>query len=514
MTLPIALRSYAADQWLPASEGKPLLSAIDGTTVATMPEQVNVEIMIHHARSTGGPALRAMTFQQRGKMLRTLADALTARKEELYTLSAFTGATRSDSAFDIEGGIGALYVYASKSKSMPDARMLLDGGREILNKGDFVGQHVLAPLTGVAVHINAYNFPVWGMLEKLASTLLAGMPAVVKPGTDGAYLAEAAFRIMIDSGALPAGALQLILGSTGNLLDLLDGQDSVAFTGSAATANRLKSHPNIVRETVRFAAEQDSLNASILGPDVTADAPEFDLFVKEVVREMTQKAGQKCTAIRRILVPASLIDQVQDAVTARLTKMSIGDPREETTQLGALAGLRQREDVIANLAVLRGEADLVTGGEIPRLFGDLDKGAFFEPTLLRCDRPVFASDIHAVEAFGPVATLMPYIETDEAIALANAGKGSLVLSMFSHNPATIGQIVLGASTFHGRILIVDRNNAVFSTGHGAAMPHLQHGGPGRAGGGAELGGVIGMMPYLQRSAIQASGAMLEALAGL
>jgi oxepin-CoA hydrolase/3-oxo-5,6-dehydrosuberyl-CoA semialdehyde dehydrogenase len=511
MTNVIGLRNYAADGWLPAGEGAELVSAIDGSLVARMPDTADIGEMLDHARTVGGPALRKMTFQQRGAMLKALGAALTERKAELYALSALTGATKGDSAFDIEGGIGTFFVYASKSKALPDAHVMLEGGREILSKGDFLGQHILAPLTGVAVHINAYNFPIWGMLEKLAPTLLAGMPAIVKPATTGAYLSEAAFRIMIESGVLPPGAVQFLLGSTGDLLDRLDGQDSVAFTGSAATANKLKASANIVANTVRFAAEQDSLNASILGPDVAADAPEFDLFVKEAVREITQKAGQKCTAIRRIMVPASLIDPVQDAIVTRLAKATVGDPRADTTRVGALAGTSQRENVIANFGKLRAEADLVTGGEIPQMAGALAKGAFFQPTLLRCDKPAQAEAVHAIEAFGPVATIMPYADVAEAIALANKGKGSLVLSIFSHDPATVGQLVGGASPFHGRIMIVDGDNAEFSTGHGAAMPHLQHGGPGRAGGGAELGGVIGMMAYMQRTAIQGSAKILETI---
>lgn len=514
MTEPIALSLYAADRWTTPGDGAELLSAIDGTVVARMPEPANVEEMLHHARSVGGPALRAMTFRQRGAMLRALADALSARKDELYALSAHTGATRGDSMFDIDGGIGTLFVYASKAKAMPDAHVLVDGARETISKGDFLGQHILAPLTGVAVHVNAYNFPVWGMLEKLAPTLLAGMPAIIKPATCGAYLTAAAFRIMIDAGVLPPGAVQLVLGGTGDLLDRLDGQDSVAFTGSAATAHRLRANPNIIQKTVRFAAEQDSLNASILGPDATPDSPEFDLFVKEVAREMTQKAGQKCTAIRRALVPAAMIGAVQDALVARLAKATIGDPREETTRLGALAGTAQREDVMHNLAKLREEASVVTGGGVPDLDGPLAQGAFFKPTLLRCDRPMDADAVHAIEAFGPVSTLMPYDGIDGAVALANRGEGSLALSIFSHDGAAVGCMVLGTSAMHGRIMIVDRDNASFSTGHGAALPHLQHGGPGRAGGGAELGGVIGMMPYLQRTALQGGARILDEIAAL
>ena len=514
MSTVITLSSYAADQWLPAGGGAELVSAIDGSVVATMPAGADVAAMLDHARSVGGPALRALTFQQRGKILRALGDALTARKAELYALSHLTGATRGDNMFDIDGGIGTLFVYASKAKALPDTHVMLDGGREAISKGNFAGQHILSPLTGAAVHINAYNFPVWGMLEKLAPTLLAGMPMIIKPATAGAYLTEAAFRIMIESGALPPGAVQLLLGATGDLLDRLDGQDSVAFTGSAATATRLKAHPGIVANTVRFAAEQDSLNASVLGADVTADSPEFDLFVKEVVREITQKSGQKCTAIRRIMVPEALIDTVQAAIVARLGKTTVGDPREETTRMGALAGLSQRDDVAANVARLMAQTKVLTGGEKLELGGALAGGAFFAPTLLRCDHPEQAAAVHAIEAFGPVSTIMPYRDVDDAVLLANAGKGSLVISLFSHDPVFVAGLFSGSSTFHGRIMIVDRDSAADATGHGAALPHLQHGGPGRAGGGAELGGTIGMLPYLQRTAIQAAPATLDMLSGI
>ena len=391
---------------------------------------------------------------------------------------------------------------------------MTEGSREAISRGNFAGQHILAPLTGVAVHINAYNFPVWGMLEKLAPTLLAGMPIIVKPGHVGCYLTEAAFRIMIESGALPAGAVQLLLGNTGDLLDQLDGQDSVAFTGSAATAQKLKANPNIIANTVRFAAEQDSLNTSILGNDTTADSPEFALFIKEVVREMTQKAGQKCTAIRRAMVPANLLDAAQDAIVTRLSKTTVGDPRDEASRMGALAGLTQRSDVIANVKLLSKEASIVTGGEPLALGGALDGGAFYAPTLLRCENPYAAETVHAVEAFGPVSTIMPYQDIDDAVALANAGQGSLVMSLFSHDPAVVAAMVSGSSIFHGRMMIVDRDSAADATGHGAALPHLQHGGPGRAGGGAELGGILGMMPYLQRTALQAAPATLDILKGL
>ena len=512
MTEVTALASYAEDRWLPAGGGKELVSAIDGTPVAIMPFAADPAVMLAHARAAGGGALRSLTFQQRGAMLRRLAEALTARKEELYQLSYHTGATRSDSAFDIDGGIGALFFYASRAKSLPDAHVMLDGGREAISKGNFAGEHILAPLTGAAVHINAYNFPVWGMLEKLAPTLLAGMPTIVKPATLGAHLTAAAFRIMVDCEALPPGAIQLLLGDTGDLLDRLGGQDSVSFTGSAATAARLRAHPGVAANTVRFAAEQDSLNASILGPDAAPGTPEFDLFVKEVVREMTQKAGQKCTAIRRALVPTAALDAAQAAIVARLDKVTIGDPRDEATRLGALAGLGQRADVERNVSLLGADATVVTGGEAVVLDGNLSRGAFFAPTLLRCEDPWSSPAVHAVEAFGPVATIMPYGDLDDAAALANAGAGSLVLSAFSRDPRVLRALVGGSSPFHGRMLLVDRDSAADSTGHGAALPQLQHGGPGRAGGGAELGGLTGMLPYMQRTAIQGAPATLDLLA--
>ncbi|MES1975660.1 MAG: phenylacetic acid degradation bifunctional protein PaaZ [Pseudomonadota bacterium] len=508
MTDVITLASYAADRWLPEAGGAELLSAVDSTVVAVLPGAADVGEMLDHARRVGSSALRRLTFEARGKLIRALADALSARKEELYELSYATGATRADSAFDIEGGIGALYVYASKAKELPDTHVLVDGPREAISKGNFAGQHILSPLHGAAIHINAYNFPVWGMLEKLGPTLLAGMPAIVKPASVGAFVTAAAFRIMIDTGVLPPGALQLLLGPTGDLLDRLDGQDAVAFTGSAATAAKLKAQPNILRETVRFTAEQDSLNASILGADATPDSPEFDFFVKEVVREMTQKAGQKCTAIRRALVPVNLVDDVERAIIARLGKIAVGNPRAEGVRMGALAGLPQRDDVRANIAKLATEARIVSQ-DTAFVDADDNRGAFLAPTLLRCDDPVHATLVHQVEAFGPVSTLMPYSDATQATALARAGKGSLVLSLFTHDPKLVDDIVLGTASSHGRILIVDRDSAADSTGHGAALPHLLHGGPGRAGGGAELGGLHGMHHYLQRTAVQAAPATLD-----
>jgi oxepin-CoA hydrolase/3-oxo-5,6-dehydrosuberyl-CoA semialdehyde dehydrogenase len=509
---PIALASYAQDRWLTAGGGDELVSAVDSSVVALMPRPADVGEILDHARRVGARALHHLTFQQRGKLLRALADALSARKEELYELSYATGATRPDSAFDIEGGIGTLYVYASKAKTLPDSRILADGPREAISKGNFAGQHILTPLAGAAVHINAYNFPVWGMLEKLGPTLLAGMPAIVKPASVGSFVTAAAFRIMIEADVLPAGALQLLLGSPGDLLDRLDGQDAVAFTGSAATAATLKARTNIVREAVRFTAEQDSLNASILGPDAMPGSPECDVFVKEVVREMTQKSGQKCTSIRRALVPAAILDAAEAAIAARLAKIVVGNPRAEGVRMGALAGQQQRDDVRANIARLKGEARVVSGeAGIDLLDADEAKGAFMAPTLLRCDTPISATLIHEVEAFGPVSTLMPYDGIDEAVEIARAGKGSLVCSLFSHDLATVAELVLGAASTHGRMMIVDRDSAADSTGHGAALPHLLHGGPGRAGGGEELGGFIGMKHYMQRTAIQAAPATLDTI---
>ncbi|HEX4860141.1 MAG TPA: phenylacetic acid degradation bifunctional protein PaaZ [Rhizomicrobium sp.] len=451
-----------------------------------------------HARETGGPALRAMTFHQRAKMLKSLGDAIMARKEDLYALSAETGATRSDSWIDIEGGAGTLFSYASKGRrELPNDRILIDGAPEALSKrGTFVGLHVYTSLQGVAVHINAFNFPVWGMLEKLSPTLLAGVPAIVKPATATAKLAKAAFDIMVDAKVLPEGAVQLVMGGVGDLLDHLTGQDVVSFTGSAETAAKLKSHPAIIREGVRFIAEQDSLNASVLGPDATRESPEFELFIKEVVREMTVKAGQKCTAIRRAFVPSALIDDAEAALKDGLAK--------EAASMGALVSTAQRDDVRAKVKELARDADIV----VAEADSGAREGAFMSPVLLRCDQPEKSRRVHEVEAFGPVATLMPYRDIDEAIALVNRGKGSLVMSLFTHDPAIAEQVVMGTGAFHGRVAIIDRDCAKESTGHGSPLPVLVHGGPGRAGGGEEMGGIRGVLHYMQRTALQGSPRML------
>ncbi|GAA0313357.1 phenylacetic acid degradation bifunctional protein PaaZ [Sphingomonas oligophenolica] len=509
---PIKLMNFVSGSWFEARDGVDAVqSAVTGQTVAELGSSgVDFARMAAYARSAGGPALRAMTFHDRARMLKGLAEAIIARKEELYALSAHTGATRTDGWIDIEGGAGTLFAYASKGRrELPNDTVLLDGPIEPLSKrGTFVGQHIFSSLHGVAIHINAFNFPCWGMLEKLGPAFLAGVPAIVKPASSTAYVTEACVRIMLDTGLLPDGALQLIVGSVGDLFDHLTCQDVVSFTGSAATAQKLQSHPVIARESVRFIAERDSLNATLLGPDCTPESPEFDLFVKEVIREMTTKAGQKCTAIRRTFVPASLIDAVEQAIAARLAKVVVGDPSVEGVTMGALVSERQLRDVRATIAELAKEARIV--------FGDPDtppaeNGAFMSPVLLRCDAPWASENVHDKEAFGPVSTLMPYADLPDAIALCNRGQGSLVMSVFTYDPAVASAVVTGAAAYHGRVLIVDRDCARESTGHGSPLPGLVHGGPGRAGGGEELGGIRGVHHYMQRSALQGSPRMLASV---
>ncbi len=515
----LMLKNYARDQWFEASGGlSDILSAVDGEVVArTGTEGLDFQAMLDHARTAGGTNLRKMTIHERAFMVKGLASAIMDRKEELYALSTATGATRSDSWIDIEGGAGTLFVTSSKARrELPDAQVLTDGDFEpIGRKGSFIGQHVYASLQGAAVHINAFNFPVWGMLEKLGPTLIAGVPAIVKPATQGAQLAEACVRIMLESGLLPEGALQLIVGPVGDLFDHFTCQDVVSFTGSAATAAKLKNHPVVMRESVRFVAEQDSLNASILGPDAGPGSEEFDLFVKEVVREMTVKAGQKCTAIRRALVPAPFIGDVEEAVRARLAKIVVGNPADEGVKMGALASMRQLEDVRAKARLLASEAELVFGDpeRVDAAGVEPGQGAFISPLLFRADRPWEAKVVHDVEAFGPVSTLMPYKDIYDAIALANRGKGSLALSVFTYDPAIAREFVMGAAAYHGRIVLIDRDCAKESTGHGSPLPMLIHGGPGRAGGGEEMGGVRGIKHYMQRSALQGSPRTLSAIAG-
>jgi len=510
---PITLQNYAEGKWIAGVRGlAELRSAIDGEVVAlTSSQGLDFAAMLKYAREEGGPALRALTFHQRALMLKALADALTAKKEALYELSYNTGATKADSWIDIDGGIGTFAVYQGKGRrELPSDRILIDGNLEALSRnGTFQGLHVFTSLQGVAVHINAFNFPVWGMLEKLAPTFLAGLPAIVKPASATSYLTEAAVRVMLEANVLPKGALQLIVGATGDLFEHLTTQDVVSFTGSAATANKLKAHPVIVRESVRFVAEQDSLNASVLGPDAKADSPEFDLFIKEVAKEMTVKAGQKCTAIRRAMVPAALLDAAQAALAARLEKTAVGDPRDEATRMGALVSTSQRNDVRDKIKELSADAAIVYGDPNASPFNE--KGAFLSPVLLRCENPWQARAVHDVEAFGPVSTLMPYKDAADAIALANRGKGSLVMSAFTYDTGFARDLVLGAGSFHGRIAVIDRDSAKESTGHGSPMPHMIHGGPGRAGGGEEMGGIRGVTHYMQRTALQGSPRVLSAI---
>jgi oxepin-CoA hydrolase/3-oxo-5,6-dehydrosuberyl-CoA semialdehyde dehydrogenase len=441
-------------------------------------------------------------------MLKALAGYLTGRKEEFYAISAATGATKGDNWIDIDGGFGTLFVYASKGRrEFPDETFYVDGPMEAISKGGtFVARHLCVPIEGVAVHINAFNFPVWGMLEKLAPTLLAGVPAIVKPATVTSYLTEAVFRAMLDSRILPEGAIQLVCGSAGDLIAHLDCQCAVAFTGSADTGRTLKASKSVIENSVRFNQEADSLNFSMLGPDAGPGTDEFDLFIKEVTREMTAKAGQKCTAIRRTFVPQNMVDDVMNALSKRLATTTIGDPSVEGVRMGPLAGRSQVKEVRHNVDQLASDAELVFGNpdHVDVVGADARRGAFFPTLLFYSDKPFKHSAPHDVEAFGPVNTVMPYQNVEDAIELAKRGRGSLVGSVFTANDDTARQVVLGSAAFHGRIMLVNRYSAKESTGHGSPLPHLVHGGPGRAGGGEEMGGVRGVMHYMQRTAVQGS----------
>ncbi len=515
----VKLKSYVLGQWVEGEgAGVALKDATTGATVGTASSAgIDFRAVLEHAREQGGPALRGFTFHERAAKLRALGKRLAEFKDEFYEISYRTGATKADSWIDIDGGIGTMLVFASKgSRELPNSRVFVDGNLEMLSRGgSFVGQHICVPLEGAAVHINAFNFPVWGMLEKLAPTLLAGVPAIVKPATATCYLTAAVVRRIVESGILPAGALQLVAGSLGDLLDHLNCQDAVSFTGSAATAQRLKTHPVIVRESVRFLAETDSLNCSVLAPDVIPAMPEFGLFIEEVVREMTVKAGQKCTAIRRVLVPRPLLPDTLAALKSALAKVVVGDPRAADVSMGPLVGLEQRREVLARIDELRAETSIVCGdpGRASAAGAAAPQGAFLEPVLLLCDAPGSARAVHEVEAFGPVATVLPYTDVAEAISLARRGGGSLVASVFTADDALAARLVLGLAPFHGRIVVVNRRCAKESTGHGSPLAPLVHGGPGRAGGGEELGGMRGVMHYLQRVAIQGTPDTIAAVTG-
>ena len=512
------LQNFALGQWISGSgKGTELFDAVNGELVAVADSSgLDFGAMLNYGRETGGPALRKMTFQERGRMLKALALYLTERKAAYYAVSVKTGATKIDSWIDIDGGIGNLFAYASLRKQFPDSSFYVDGELAKLSKeGTFIGHHIMVPKEGVALHINAFNFPVWGMLEKIAVNLLAGVPAVVKPATLTSYVTEVVVRDIHASGILPEGALQLICGSANGIFDHLEMQDVVTFTGSASTGKMLKQHPRLVDQSIPFTMEADSLNAAILGLDAAPGTEEFDLFVKEVRKEITVKCGQKCTAVRRILVPEKYLSDVQEALVKALGQTAIGDPRNEKVRMGSLAGMAQREDVVAALNELKKESEVVFGNDTINLIeADGTKGAFMSPTLLLNDKPFERLSSHSVEAFGPIATLMPYSTTEEAVAISKLGKGSLVCSITTNDTAIARDFVLNAATHHGRILVLNRASAKESTGHGSPMPMLVHGGPGRAGGGEEMGGKRGVMHYLQRTAIQGSPTMLTAITGV
>jgi oxepin-CoA hydrolase/3-oxo-5,6-dehydrosuberyl-CoA semialdehyde dehydrogenase len=513
----IEVQSFAAGKWLPpAKSAARINSAITGEPIAICGHSgLDFQAIRDFAIDQGGNALREMTFHQRAQKLKDLATYLNAQKQHLYDLSYDTGGTLSDHKIDIDGGIGTVFLFASKGRrELPDAQIYLDGDIEQLSKnGTFLGQHICTPLQGVAVHINAFNFPVWGMLEKLAPCILAGVPAIVKPATATCQVAEACFRMIVESGILPDGAVQFIAGSTGDLLDRLQCQDAVSFTGSAQTALMLRANANILRNSVRFTSEQDSLNASVLGPDVQIGSPEFDLFVTEVTREMATKAGQKCTAIRRIFAPQNLTAPLCEAISEALGKIRIGDPRLKETQMGALVSRDQKADVLAKSALIAAEAKLVYGDETASqpMGIDPDKGAFVTPKLFFCSDPTTAKHIHQTEAFGPVATVVGYNDTANLAELVNRGGGSLVASVITHDPQFAAEISIKSASYHGRLYFNNRDSMAESTGHGSPLPHMVHGGPGRAGGGEELGGMRGVMHYMQRTAIQGSPEILSAI---
>ncbi|TDW99562.1 phenylacetic acid degradation bifunctional protein PaaZ [Dinghuibacter silviterrae] len=514
------LENFILGRWIPGSgDGQVLYDAVTGEAFARASTAgLDFHEVLVYARAVGNPALRRMTFHERGRMLKALALHLSAQKEKFYTLSYRTGATRADSWIDIEGGIGNLFSYASLRRKFPDEAYCLDGEAHILGKGgSFAAQHLLVPKEGTAIHINAFNFPVWGMLEKIAVNLLAGVPAVVKPATLTAYLTEAVVREIVASGILPDGALQLICGSAGDLLNYVGSQDVVTFTGSAATGLTLKTHPAILRENVPFTMEADSLNSIVLGEDVDPGMPEWDLFIKEIRREMTAKAGQKCTAIRRIFVPEGRLEAAREALSKALAQTVVGNPAHEKVRMGSLAGQVQREEVRSRVRELLADSRLIYGSldDAPEVLdADGVKGAFLSPLLLLNEKPLAAEAVHSVEAFGPVSTLMPYRSLEEAVLLTKKGRGSLVCSLVTARPSLAREFVLGAATHHGRILVLNAACARESTGHGSPLPLLVHGGPGRAGGGEEMGGVRGVKHYMQRVAVQGDPTTLTAITGV
>jgi len=511
------LQSYLSGQWVQGQgAGVEVFNAVNGESVGEVTSTgADFKAALEYGREKGGRALRAMTFHERANMLKALGQHLMGKKEDFYRVSAWTGATRADGWVDIEGGIGTVFTYASLARrEFANETFMVEGPAEKLSKnGTFIGRHILVPKEGVSVHINAFNFPCWGMLEKIAPSLIAGVPVIVKPATASCYLTEVMVKEIVASGILPDGAIQLICGSVGDLLDHLNEQDVVTFTGSASTGQMLKTHPNIVANSIPFTMEADSLNCSILGANVEPGSPEFDLFVKGVAAEMTVKAGQKCTAIRRTIVQQNRIEAVSDALKMRLGKATLGDPSVEGVRMGPLVGRDQVNDVRARVEELRQGSELIFGGteNFDVVGADRDKGAFFPPTLLYCDQPLSVETPHAVEAFGPVSTIMPYQNIEDAIAIAKLGRGSLVASLVTEDNAEAAKVVLGTAAYHGRILVLNQDCAKESTGHGSPLAQLVHGGPGRAGGGEELGGARAVKHYMQRTAIQGSPTTMTAI---
>ena len=510
------LNNFAYGKWIPGEEkGQELVNAINGDFVATASSKgIDFAKMCDFARNIGGPKLRKLTFQERGLMLKALALHLQSKKEIFYNLSWATGATRMDSWVDIEGGIGNLFTYASLRRQFPNESYCYDGDVARLSKNNtFIGHHICVPKEGVAIHINAFNFPVWGMLEKVAVNWLAGVPAIVKPATLTSFLTEAVVKEIIASKILPEGALQLICGSANGILDCVQSQDVITFTGSAGTGKILKSHPRLLQESVPFNMEADSLNCCVLGTDVTTSMPEFDIFIKEIAREITTKAGQKCTAVRRIIVPKNMVEDVQIALSKRLSLNIIGDPNVEGVRMGSLAGFSQLIEVKEKVEILSKTQKIIIGNfENFEVKGaNKSKGAFMPPIIFYNDSPFINTDCHNIEAFGPVSTIMPYNTMDDAIELSKMGKGSLVSSIITADNTIARKYTIGAACMHGRILILNAECAKESTGHGSPMPLLIHGGPGRAGGGEEMGGKRGVFHYLQRTAIQGSPSTITAI---
>jgi oxepin-CoA hydrolase / 3-oxo-5,6-dehydrosuberyl-CoA semialdehyde dehydrogenase len=511
------LTNYVEGKWVEGTgEGVPLFNAINGELIAEATTKgIDYAAMLDYAREVGSPLLRKMTFHERALMLKKLALHLTSKKDMFYKLSYATGATKADSWVDIEGGIGNLFVYASKGRrELPNEPFFVDGKPEMISKnGTFIGHHICVPLEGVAVHINAFNFPCWGMLEKIAVNLLAGMPAIVKPATITSYLTQIMVQEIIASGILPQGALQLLCGSTGDLLDHVTGQDVVTFTGSASTGRKLKSHPSILENSVRFNMEADSLNCCILGPDAVPGSEIFNLFIKEVAREMTTKAGQKCTAIRRTIIPDNLTEPAIDALKKRLSTIAMGDPQAEGVRMGSLAGKEQVKEVMEKVKMLQKTCETVFGNydDFEVMAADKKKGSFFPSMLLYSKDPLNNNAPHELEAFGPISTVMPYKNAADAATLAKMGKGSLVGSIFTENDSFAREIVLGTAAYHGRMVVINSKSAGESTGHGSPLPHLVHGGPGRAGGGEEMGGMRGIFHYMQRTAIQGHPTTITAI---